>query len=88
MLTISTEPEERYNTPKSALILLNVQLYILILLPYTFKIFDKINNEEIEKEKIKKKLIIMLIIFIIISIFEVQYLASLQMGTLQMITKK
>ena len=30
----------------------------------------------------------MLIIFIIISIFEVQYLASLQMGTLQMITKK
>ena len=28
------------------------------------------------------------IIFIIISIFEVQYLASLQMGTLQMITKK
>ena len=42
----------------------------------------------IKKEQIKKKLIIMLIIFIIISIFEVQYLASLQMGTLQMITKK
>ena len=40
MLTISTEPEERYNTPKSALILLNVQLYILILFPYTFKTAD------------------------------------------------
>ena len=37
MLTISTEPEERYKTPKSVLTLLNVQLYILILFPYTFK---------------------------------------------------
>lgn len=82
------ENQEIMKTIRKVFVLVFTIINGYVLLPYTFKIFDKINNEEIKKEQIKKKLIIMLIIFIIISIFEVQYLASLQMGTLQMITKK
>ena len=47
MLTISTEPEERYKTPKSVLTLPNVQLYILILFPYTFKTEEPLFCENI-----------------------------------------
>ena len=77
------ENQEIMKTIRKVFVLVFTIINGYVLLPYTFKIFDKI-----KKEQIKKKLIIMLIIFIIISIFEVQYLASLQMGTLQMITKK
>ncbi len=56
-----------------------------ILLPYNFKILYQIKNEEIGKHKVKRKIIVMLIIFIIIAIFESQYLATTQMGTLQIL---
>ena len=58
-----------------------------IILPYVFKKFNQINNEEIEKEKIIRSLIILAIIFIIIAIFEVSYLGNMQYGILEMMKK-
>ncbi len=58
-----------------------------IILPYVFKKFNQINNEEIEKEKIIRSLIILAIIFIIIAIFEVSYLGNMQNGILEMMKK-
>ena len=51
-----------------------------IVLPYTFKRLDKIDNDEIDTDQLKKSMIIMIVVIIVISIFEVSYLKSVQQG--------
>ena len=58
-----------------------------IILPYTFKKLEQINNDEIEKEKIIKSVIIVLIVVIVLAVFEISYLGSIQSGILHMIDK-
>ena len=51
-----------------------------IVLPYTFKRLDKIDNDEIDTDQLKKSMIIMIVVRIVISIFQVSYLKSVQQG--------
>ncbi len=55
-----------------------------ILLPFIYKKMAQVNSNEITKEKVVKSLIILLIIFIIISIFEINYLKTLQESFIQL----
>lgn len=58
-----------------------------IILPYTFRKLEKVNNEEIEKEKLKKSIVIIGIIIMVLAILEILYFGSLQQGILKMINK-
>lgn len=58
-----------------------------IILPYTFKKLEQINNNEIEKQKVTKSLIILLIIIVALSIFEIMYLKNTQNTILNMMNK-
>lgn len=49
-----------------------------ILLPYSFRKLEKINNNEMQKEKFKISIIILLIVIIMLVIFESTYLGNLQ----------
>lgn len=55
-----------------------------IILPYTFKKLEQINNDEIEKQKLVKNVIILLIIIVILAIFEVMYFGNAQHSVLKM----
>ena len=48
------ENQEIMKTIRKVFVLVFTIINGYVLLPYTFKIFDKINNEEIKKEQIKK----------------------------------
>ena len=52
----------------------------LILLPFIANLFDKILEEEIEKDQVKKRLIIILVIFVICIFIEKEYLKDTQEG--------
>ena len=58
-----------------------------IILPYTFKKIEQINNDEIEEIIIKKSIIILLIIILTLSIIETSYLKSVQYGILSIINR-
>ena len=58
-----------------------------VILPYSFRKLDKINNDEIEKEHLIKSIIILAIIILILGIFESSYLGSIQQGILSMMSK-
>lgn len=55
-----------------------------IILPYTFKRIEEINNREIKTEKIKQSIIILLIIIAVLFIFESIYLGNRQDAILKM----
>lgn len=58
-----------------------------VILPYSFRKLDQINNDEIEKEHLIKSIIILAIIILILGIFESSYLGSIQQGILNMMSK-
>ena len=58
-----------------------------ILLPYSFRKLDQINNEEIQSEKVKVSIVMLLIIIVILFIFESIYLGDIQQGIINMIKK-
>ena len=58
-----------------------------VILPYSFRKLDQINNDEIEKEHLIKSIIILAIIILILGIFESSYLGSIQQGILSMMSK-
>lgn len=59
-----------------------------LILPYVFKTLDKINNEDIKKEKVTNSIIILLIIIVILFIFECIYLGNMQEGIINIIMSK
>lgn len=75
--------EEIMKSIQSVFVLLFTIVNGYILLPYIFKIFEQIDNNEIDKEKFQKRMIIIIILFIIIAIFECKYLSNSQMGILK-----
>ena len=58
-----------------------------IILPYTFKRIELINNDEMSKEQLQKSIIILVIIIVALGIFESLYLGNIQQGILNMIRK-
>ena len=58
-----------------------------IILPYSFRKLDQINNEEIQKEQLTKSIIILVIIVVVLFIFESMYLKDIQQGIISMMNK-
>ena len=58
-----------------------------ILLPYSFRKLEQINNEEIQKEQVMKSVIILVIIIVVLFIFEGIYLGDIQQGIINMMNK-
>lgn len=71
------------NTIRNILVIVFTIVNGYILLPYIFKIIDKVNNEEIQKDQLKKKVLLIIVIFIIVLIIEKNYLNNTQLGILQ-----
>lgn len=64
----------------NVLIMIFTGLNALILLPFIANLFDKILEEEIEKEQVKKRIIIIFVIFIVSIFIEKGYLKNTQEG--------
>ena len=73
-----SEEIEKYVS--NVLIMIFTGLNSLILLPFVANLFDKILEEEIEKDQVKKRLIIILVIFVICIFIEKGYLKDTQEG--------
>ena len=84
---ITYEDETVMRVVRNVLVALFTIINGYIILPYTFKRLEQINNEEIEKDKLVKSFIILLIIILIIAIFEVQYLGNSQHRILNIMNK-
>ena len=72
--------EEMEKTVSNILIFVFTGLNSLILLPFIANLFDKILEEEIEKDKAQKRFIIILIIFVVCIFIENGYLKDTQEG--------
>lgn len=84
---IEYESQEVMKTVRRVFVILFTIINGYIILPYTFKKLDQINNEEIEKEKITKSIIILLIIIAGLFIFESIYLGNRQETILKIMNK-
>ncbi len=73
-----SEEIEKYVS--NVLIMIFTGLNSLILLPFVANLFDKMLEEEIEKDQVKKRLIIILVIFVICIFIEKGYLKDTQEG--------
>lgn len=71
---------EIQKTVSNTLILVFTGLNSLILLPFTANVFDKILEEEIEKNQAQKRFIVILIIFLVCIFVETGYLKDTQEG--------
>ena len=72
--------EDIQGTVKNSLLSVFTGLNSLIFLPFIANLFDKILEEEIEKDQAKKRIIIILIIFIVCIFIEKGYLRNTQEG--------
>ena len=77
---ITYPSEEVQKTVSNTLILVFTGLNSLILLPFTANVFDKILEEEIEKNQAQKRFIVILIIFLVCIFVETGYLKDTQEG--------
>lgn len=77
---IEYKNKETMNMIRAMLVAVFTLVNSYIVLPYTFKRLDKIDNDEIDTDQLKKSMIIMIVVIIVISIFEVSYLKSVQQG--------
>ncbi len=84
---ITYEDKEVMKTIRKVFVLLFTIINSYIILPYTFRKLDQINNEEIEKEKLTKSITILLGMVAILAICEGIYLSNIQQGTLNLIKK-
>ena len=77
---ITYPSEEVQKTVSNTLILVFTGLNSLILLPFTANVFDKILEEEIEKNQAQKRFVVILIIFLLCIFVETGYLKDTQEG--------
>ncbi len=72
--------EEIQKTVKNTLLIIFTGLNSLIFLPFIANLFDKILEEEIEKDQAKKRIVIILMIFVVCIFIEKGYLKNTQEG--------
>lgn len=77
---ITYDNQEAMKAIRTVFVMLFTIINGYIILPYTFRKLEQINNDEIEKGKIKKSIIILLVEFIILVIFEILYFRDLGTG--------
>ena len=56
-----------------------------VILPFTFKRLEQINNDEIEKDKLIRSFVTLVILIVILVVFESRYLGNVQVGILKML---
>ena len=72
--------EEIQKSVSNVLVIIFTGLNTLIFLPFIANLFDRILEEEIEKEQAKKRIIILFILFIVCMFIESGYIQSTQEG--------
>ena len=72
--------EEIQKSVSNVLVMIFTGLNTLIFLPFIANLFDRILEEEIEKEQAKKRIIILFILFIVCMFIESGYIQSTQEG--------
>lgn len=72
---------------KRILTLLFTAINGIIFIPNIAKLYIKIRENNIKKEKVRMKLIILFVIFIICTIFECEYLKNMQIGIVNVYNK-
>ena len=77
------EKQEMIGNVKTILMMVFIPFNGLIFIPYIAKITSKLEDGEIDKQKVKKNIIILLILFIILMIWECNYLKSAQQGIIE-----
>lgn len=84
---ITYESKEAMRLIQTVFVMLFTIINGYIILPFTFKKLDKINNKDIEKDEIKSSIVIVVIIIIILGILESSYFGNLQDSILNMMNK-
>lgn len=84
---IKYEEMQIKNDIRNMLVLVFTPINSLFILPSFAKILSKINNNNIEKDKIISKAIITLLVFIIIIFIECSYLKNTQLGIIEIYEK-
>lgn len=79
---ITYESKEIQNNIQNVLVNLFTGINGIIAMPQIGKIFDKINEGEIEKNQIMRRILILFLIFMIFLIFETGYMKDTQVGIL------
>ena len=82
---INFEDKEVLKTVRRVFVTIFTIINGYIILPFTFKRLDLINDDKTDKEKIKKDIIILLIIIVITFIFEINYIGTLQKSIVELI---
>ena len=82
---INYESQEVMKSMQSIYVTLFTIVNGYIILPFTFRTIEQINENEIDKQRFQKRAIIFLIILILIGIFECKYLANIQIDTIELI---
>ena len=75
------------NDIRTMLVLVFTPLNALITMPSFAKILAKINNNDIEKNKVLLKIGLILFIFILIILIEISYLKNIQLGIIEIYHK-
>ena len=65
---------------KNVIVSIFTGLNCVIIMPQVAKNYEKMKNEEIEKDIFLKKILIIAIVFVICLIFEIGYMKSMQQG--------
>lgn len=84
---ITYENKETMKTIQNVFVILFAIMKGYLVLPFTFRKLEQINNEEIERETLIKSIFILITIIIFISIFEISYFGNIQKNILTMINR-
>ncbi|MBR3003209.1 MAG: hypothetical protein IKF38_06645 [Clostridia bacterium] len=84
---ISYKSQEQMEVVRNVLVILFTFVNGLIVMPPISKVFGKIFDKQIDKDKAQKRLIVILIIFIVILFFECSYMKSIQQEIIRIYTE-
>lgn len=85
---VEYQKETIKNAVRNLLVLLFTAVNGIIFIPYVARILNKVEENEIEKEKLKIKAIVFIIIFVICVIIECGYLENIQNGIISIYNSK
>lgn len=85
---VEYQKETIKNAVRNLLVLLFTAVNGIIFIPYVARILNKVEENEIEKEKLKIKAIVFIIVFIICVVIECGYLENIQNGIINIYNSK
>lgn len=85
---VEYQKETIKNAVRNLLVLLFTAVNGIIFIPYVARILNKVEENEIEKEKLKIKAIVFIIVFVICVVIECGYLENIQNGIINIYNSK